>query len=261
METVHSQDGTSIAYQKTGTGPALVLVHGSTADHTRWNSILPALEKNFTVYAVDRRGRGNSGDSDTYELEREFEDVVAVVEAAGSHVNLLGHSFGALCAMDAALRTGRLSKLILYEPVFPVEGVELYEPGARDKLEEIAKQGDREELLTSFFRDIVRMPESEITLLKGEPAWKARIAAAHTLVREMADEDYRFEPARFKDFTIPTLLLLGEKSPLFLKKPTEKLASVLPNNKVVILNGQGHAAMSTAPELFIREVMQFLLNE
>jgi len=260
MHTVRSKDGTTIAYEKSGSGPPLVLIHGSTADHTRWNSILPELEKRFTVYAVDRRGRGKSGDSDSYDLEREFEDVFAVVETAGSHVNLLGHSFGALCAMDAALRTNCLNKLILYEPVFPVDGIELYEPGAREKLEDKLKEGDREKLLVSFFRDIVRMPDKDIALLQSEPAWKARIAAAHTLVREMADEDYRFDPERFKYLTVPTLLLVGEKSPPFLKKPTEKLASVLPNSRVVILNGQGHAAMSTAPELFINEIIQFLLD-
>jgi len=258
METVRSKDGTAIAYRKSGTGSPLVLIHGSTADHTRWNSILPDLEKRLTVYAVDRRGRGKSGDGDTYDLEREFEDIVAVVEAAGSRVNLLGHSFGALCAMDAALRTDRLNKLILYEPVFPVEGIELYEPGAREKLEAILKEGDREKLLISFFRDIVKMSEKDIDVLKREPAWQARLAAAHTLVREMGDENYRFEPARFKDLAVPTLLLLGEKSPPFLKKPTEKLAAALPNSQVVVLPGQGHAAMSTAPELFINEIIQFI---
>ncbi len=260
METVRSKDGTAIAYRKSGTGSPLVLIHGSTADHSRWNSILPQLENRFTVYAVDRRGRGKSGDSDTYDLEREFEDVVAVVEAAGSDVNLLGHSFGALCAMEAALRTDRLCKLILYEPVFPVDGIKLYEQGAREKLEDILKEGDREKLLISFFRDIVKMSEKDIDVLKSEPAWQARLAAAHTLVREMADQDYRFDPARFNGLAVPTLLLIGEKSPPFLKKPTEKLASVLPNNNVVILNGQGHAAMSTAPELFTNEIIQFLLD-
>jgi len=260
MHTVQSKDGTKIAYNKSGSGPPLVLIHGSTADHTRWNSILPDLEKRFTVYAVDRRGRGKSGDNDTYDIEREFEDVVAVVEAAGSHVNLLGHSFGALCAMDAALRTDRLNKLILYEPVFPVEGVKLYDPGAREKLEELSKQTDREKLLVSFFRDIVRMPEKDIGILQREPAWQARLAAAHTLVREMADEDYWFDPARFHKLDVSTLLLLGEKSPPFLQKPTEKLAAALPNSQVVVLPGQGHAAMSTAPELFLNEIIQFLLD-
>ncbi|MGH9199572.1 MAG: alpha/beta fold hydrolase, partial [Acidimicrobiia bacterium] len=85
-----------------------------TADHTRWSPLLPALEQHFTVYAMDRRGRGESGDAEPYALEREFEDVAAVVNAARPQVNLLGHSYGALCAMEAALRTTRLQKLVLY---------------------------------------------------------------------------------------------------------------------------------------------------
>ena len=258
MHTVQSRDGTTIAYKKSGSGPPLVLIHGSTADHTRWNSILPDLEKRFIVYAVDRRGRGYSGDSDSYSLEREFEDVAAVVEAAGSQVNLLGHSFGALCAMDAALRTDRLNKLILYEPVFPVDGVRLYDPGARENLEELSKHGDTEKLLVSFFRDIVKMSEKDISILQNEPVWQARLAAAHTLVREMADEDYQFDSARFHKLDVPTLLLVGEKSPPFLQKPTEKLAAALPNSQVVVLPGQGHAAMSTAPDMFVKEVVNFL---
>ncbi len=261
MHTVQSRDGTTIAYKKSGSGPPLVLIHGSTADHTRWNSILPDLEKRFIVYAVDRRGRGYSGDSDSYSLEREFEDVAAVVEAAGSQVNLLGHSFGALCAMDAALRTDRLNKLILYEPVFPVDGVRLYDPGARENLEELSKHGDTEKLLVSFFRDIVKMSEKDIRILQNEPVWQARLAAAHTLVREMADEDYQFDSARFHKLDVPTLLLVGEKSPPFLQKPTEKLAAALPDSQVVVLPGQGHAAMSTAPDMFVKEVVNFLDGE
>jgi pimeloyl-ACP methyl ester carboxylesterase len=261
MHTVRSHDGTTIAYRKSGSGPPLVLIHGSTADHTRWNAILPDLENSFTVYAVDRRGRGHSGDSGAYELEREFEDVAAVVEAAGSQVNLLGHSFGALCAMDAALRTDRLNKLILYEPVFQVDGVRLYDPGAREKLEELSKQGDPEQLLVSFFRDIVKMSEKDIRILQNEPVWQARLNAAHTLVREMADEDYRFDPARFHKLNVPTLLLVGEKSPPFLQKPTEILAAALPDSQVVIMPGQGHVAMSTAPEMFVSEVINFLSDD
>ncbi|MBI4199853.1 MAG: alpha/beta hydrolase [Chloroflexi bacterium] len=258
METVRSKDNTPIAYERSGKGPALVLVHGTTADHTRWAPLLPELGRHFTVYAVDRRGRGQSGDSDSYSLEREFEDVAAVVDAAGRQVNLLGHSYGALCAMEAALRTSHLRKLVLYEPSFPAEGVEMYPPGAGEKLQALLDRGDRELLLTTYIRDIVHMPEQEIGVLRSEPAWQARLAAAHTLVREMADADYVFDSKRFRRLTAPTLLLLGEKSPPFLKRPTERLASVLPNSRVVVMPGQGHAAMSTAPELFLREVVTFL---
>lgn len=210
------------------------------------------------VYAMDRRGRGESGDTEPYALEREFEDVAAVVNAAGPQVNLLGHSYGALCAMEAALRTTNLHKLVLYEPPFPVEGIEMYPPGTRERFQALLEQGDRDVLLVAFFRDLVQMPEKEIALMRAEPVWQARLAAAHTIVREFADADYVFEPRRFRGLAVPTLLLLGENSPPSLQKPTERLASVLPNSSVVVMPGQGHVAMRTAPELFLREVIGFL---
>ena len=101
IETVTSADGTSIAYERGGRGPPLVLVHGTTADHTRWDPLRPDFEEHFTVYAIDRRGRGGSGDAAHYELEREFEDVATVVESIDEPVNLLGHSHGALCSLEA----------------------------------------------------------------------------------------------------------------------------------------------------------------
>jgi pimeloyl-ACP methyl ester carboxylesterase len=258
VENVKSNDGTPIAYRRSGKGTPLVLVHGTTADHTRWTPVLPALEQDFTVYAMDRRGRGESGDAEPYALEREFEDVAAVVNAAGPQVKLLGHSYGALCAMEAALRTPHLHRLVLYEPVFPVDGIEMYPPGAREKLQALLTQGDRDLLLVTFFRDIVQVPEEQIDLLRAEPAWQGRLAAAHTVVRELADADYVFDPTRFRRLAVPTLLLVGENSPPVLKKPTERVAAALPNSRVVVMPGQGHIAMRTAPELFLREVIGFL---
>src|SRR5437667_5494724 len=105
MRTIASNDGTSIAFTRGGTGRPLVLVHGTTADHTRWMPLLPELEARFTVYAVDRRGRGGSGDAEDYSIEREFDDVAAVVDAIAEPVFLLGHSYGAVCALEASLRT------------------------------------------------------------------------------------------------------------------------------------------------------------
>src|SRR5687768_11521084 len=114
-ETVTSVDGTPIAYWRSGEGPPLVLVHGAAADHNRWAPVLPALEQRFTVLAIDRRGRGRSGDADNYALQREFEDVATVVEWAGEGVNVVGHSYGGVCALEASLLTNRIQKLVLYE--------------------------------------------------------------------------------------------------------------------------------------------------
>lgn len=259
METIHSKDGTPIAYQRSGVGSPFVLVHGTGGTYTRWTPILPALETHFSVYAIDRRGRGESGDADTYAHAREFEDIAAVVDSIGEPVYLLGHSFGAICSLEAALLTPNLRKLILYEPPTPVRGVQIYPEGLVDRLQTLLDGGDREGVLTTFFREVVKMPSHEFDLFRASPAWSARVAAAHTLPRELrVAERYRFEPERFTNLTIPTLLLLGGDSPDFFKAAIEAVATALPNSRVVVLPGQQHIAIDTAPTLFGREVLAFL---
>lgn len=120
----------------------LVLVQGTTADHTRGASVLLMLEQKFTVYAVDRRGRGQSDDSIAYSIEREYEDIAAVVGSIQGPVNLQGHSYGALCSLEAALRVANLNKLILYEPAISV-GVTFYPPDARARILALLDSGDR----------------------------------------------------------------------------------------------------------------------
>lgn len=257
---VRSKDGTSIAYDRTGSGIPLVLVHGTGGDHTRWAPILPALEQHFSVYTVDRRGRGQSGDSPDYSLEKEFEDIAVVVNSIEGQVNLLGHSYGALCALEAALRVTNLRKLILYEPPIPT-GEPMYPPGARERLEFLLATSGRESVLVSFLTEIVQMPAKEIELLRSTPGWSGRLAAAHTIPREFADADYVLNSERMAKLTTPTLLLMGSESPRFLKAATYALSQVLPNCSVKVMQGQQHIAMNTAPELFVREVVAFLEAE
>ncbi|HOI58315.1 MULTISPECIES: alpha/beta hydrolase [unclassified Methanoculleus] len=259
MDTVRSNDGTPIVYERNGTGPALVLVHGTTADHTRWQPVLPMLQQQFTVYAVDRRGRGQSGDSTAYSLEREYDDIAAVVSSIPEPVNLLGHSYGALICLEAALRVTNLNRLVLYEPSIPV-GMPIYPPGARAKIQALLDAGDREGVLLAFYRDVVEIPEHQIAVLRKEPAWAARVAAARTIPREFSDEGYIFEPSRFKNLDVPILLLQGENSPDYLKAATEAVHAALPNSRIVVMPGQQHIAISTAPELFARLVIEFLLS-
>lgn len=259
METVRSTDGTRIAYERSGAGTALVLVHGTASARERWAPVLPMLEPNFTVYAVDRRGRGQSGDSADYSLEREYEDIAAVVGSLRGPANLLGHSYGALISMEAALRVTNLDKLILYEPAIPT-GVPLYPPGARAKIQALLDAEDREGVLLAFYRDVVEIPEPHIAVMRKEPAWAARVAAAQTIPREFADEDYIFEPSRFANLDVPTLLLQGENSPHHLKAATEAVHAALPDSRIVVMPGQQHVAMSTAPELFVRIITEFLFE-
>jgi pimeloyl-ACP methyl ester carboxylesterase len=261
MDKVNSAAGTQITFEQTGSGPPLVLVHGGAAgDHTRWElaGIRAAFAEHFTVYAVDRRGRGESGDHDEYALEREYEDVVAVVDAIEEPVILLGHSSGALFSMEAALRTRNLHKLILYEPVFRIGDYEPYSKPLIAKMEALLSEGKNEEALILFLRDAVNLTPQEIDAMRVGPSWRRRVAAVHTIPREERTEgEYKFDAARFADMTTPTLLLVGSESlPPFIQS-TEAVHAALPNSRIVTFEGHGHVAMLTAPEQFLEVVLAY----
>jgi pimeloyl-ACP methyl ester carboxylesterase len=264
---VVSRDGTAIAYWTSGEGPPLVLIHGTTADHTRWRPLLTYLEPHTTVHAMDRRGRGASGDAPDYQVTREFEDVAAVVdavaEATGSPVDVLGHSFGGLCAFGAAALTASIRRLVLYEgwPSPHPEQLAL-PPGVEARLDGLLAAGDREAVLETFFREVVGMPEEEFAVYRGLPAWRARLAAAHTITRESrAEEANRFDPEQAARITVPTLLLAGGDSPDFLKAGVDVVAAALPDARIVVMEGQQHIAIDLVPEVFADHLLAFLRDQ
>jgi pimeloyl-ACP methyl ester carboxylesterase len=255
-ETVVSADGTPLALWTSGEGPPLVLVHGATADHSRWAPVLPALEERFTVYSFDRRGRGESGDAADYSLEREFEDVVAVIESAGADVNLMGHSHGGVCALEAALLTDQVGRLVVYEPPM---GFLATPPHVVEELEALLQAGKRDELVALFMREVAGLPPEQVEVLRSLPAWEARIAAADTVPREeRANREYAWDPERFRELRVPTMYLLGGDSPELFRLASEAVEQALPDCRVVVMPGQRHAAMDTATELFVTEVLSFL---
>ncbi len=258
LETIASADGTQIAYKRTGRGPPLVLVHGTSADHTSWNAITPHLADHVTLYAMVRRGRGKSGDTDEYALDREAEDVASLVETIGETVVLFGHSFGALCALEAALRTNTLRGLVLYEPVIPVDGHDLYDDHVLAEMQSLLDEGETEAMLLLFLREVVDLSADQIDALRASPAWPSRVNAAHTVLREAAvEEGYVFDPRRFAELTTPTLLLTGSESAASITDATTAIAKALPNSRIVTLEGQEHVAYYTAPELFAETVLEF----
>jgi pimeloyl-ACP methyl ester carboxylesterase len=262
MQTVTSGDGTRIAVRRRGAGPPLLLVHGATYDHAAaWRFVVPELERRFTIYAMDRRGRGGSGDSSAYELQREAEDVAGVVDSIGEPVNLLGHSYGALCAIEAALLTTNLHRLILYEGV-PLRGADYYKPGVIERLESLLEAGEVEGMLIAMMREVIQRPPEEIELLRSQrDDWAIRLRNAPTIPREMRGEKgYVFAADRFKNMLTPTLLLVGGESPPNELENARGVADSLPDARVAIMPGQRHTAMITAPEVFIREVVRFLAS-
>lgn len=261
---VASRDGTEIGWWSSGQGPPLVLVHGAVADHARWRPLLPYLEPHATVHAMDRRGRGASGDAPVYDLAREFEDVAAVVdavaEASGSEVDLYGHSFGGLCAFGGAVLTANLRRLVLYEGWPPADpAARELSPGVGERLDALLAEGDRDAVVETMFREVVRMPETEIAALRAQSAWPARVAAAPTIVRELrAISRVPFGAARAARITVPTLLLTGSDSRDPFAADVGAAAAALPGARVVILEGQQHVADILDPQGFAGHLVGFL---
>jgi len=259
MQTVTSADGTEIAYERRGDGPPLVLVHGTSGNHHGWDEVAPLFAASFTVYALDRRGRGESGDAEAYSIEREYADVAAVVEAAdaeadeGESTTLLGHSYGAICSLNAVLETDALDRLLLYEPPLgdvPVRG------GFASDLETVIEESGAEAGLETFLRDAVGMSEAEIDAMRAEDVWTGRVDAAPTIPREIRETQRDlFDPDAFADVEIPATLFVGGESPASMQDATDSIAAAFPNGRVVSLPGQEHIATQVAPEAFVEAVL------
>src|SRR6202790_1745343 len=258
LTTVRSKDGTLIAVECAGTGPSLVIVHGGTGDRSRWTPLFPLFASRFSVCAMDRRGHGASGDSPHYSLQREAEDVAAVVNSRPGPVFLLGHSYGGVCALEAAFLTDKISKLVLYEP--PLQ--DLDHSAVVAKMEKMIQEGDREQALVIFLQEIVMISPSEIVSMKARPSWPGLVASVESSIRQArALASYRFDPKRMKTMKVQTLLLPG-RNPLSpqLKKAIRGLLDSLPNRSLFVFQGQQHNAMDTVPGQFAERVSSFFLG-
>ncbi len=260
MDHFVSRDGTPIAYERTGEGPPLALVHGTGIDHSYWDPIVPLFEPSFTVYRMDRRGRGQSGDAAPYVLQREFEDVAAFVESVPDRVFLLGHSYGALCSLEASLLTTRIRKMILNEPPMYTTVEVSYPANAPERFFSLLLAGETEKALL-FLLEVGGTSAAELRRMRSLPSWRARIQALPTVPREILGvRSYSFDPARFGKMETPTLLMVGGGTSPVYRAAIEAVHSSLPNSRLLVLPGQEHDAMLTAPDLYGREVTGFFLE-
>ena len=256
MRRVRCGDGVEIAVWSSGQGPALLLVHGITADHSRWDTVVPELGAHFTVYTMDRRGRGESGDAEPYRLEAEFDDVAAVVDSIGRDVSVLGHSYGALCSLEAARRTSGITKLLLYEP--PLGGAAAPDEPWLVKAQQEIDRGERDAVLASFFTEVVGVPADQLSTLRELPVWQARLGTVPTIPREFrAAVAYQLDPSAVSEVNIPVLLLRGGDTD-WSDVPTAQLEAALPHAHTTVMPGQQHVAMDTGKPQFLHAVFEFL---
>jgi len=262
IETVTSADGTEIAYERSGNGPPLVLVHGAMFDRSIWElgDIRSTLAEHTTVYAMDRRNHGDSESADDCSPDAQIADVVAVVESIDDPVHLLGHSSGANYALWAALRTDNLRSVIPHEPAAPPdEDIRAVLKETMEKTISLIEKGQNEEALTMVLNDFVKIAPDELAELRSSPVWDAHVDTFHqTLLPEakVAGEFDWWDLTPFEELSTPTLLLVGSESPH--KNMAERLHDTMPNSRLDAVEGYGHFVHLMAPDRYTDEVLSFI---
>jgi pimeloyl-ACP methyl ester carboxylesterase len=261
---VTSKDGTRIAFDRSGTGPALILVGGALSQRSAWAPFAKLLAPRFTTFAVDRRGRGDSGDTSPYAVEREIEDLEAVIDAAGGTAFVHGQSSGGVLSLEAAAKlTSKVAKLSLYEPPFIIDDSRPPPPaGFAEHIAELLAADRRGEAIEYWMTDVVGAPAEVVAEMRNAPTWPALEAVAHTLPYDIAvlGENMAGKPLpadRWTSVTGPVLVMDGGASPDWIRNTARTLAGVLPNAQHLSLPDQTHDA---APEVLAPELERFFLT-
>jgi pimeloyl-ACP methyl ester carboxylesterase len=257
MQTVTSADGTTIAYDRYGSGPAVILVGGAMAyrKFKKMEEFAELLSERCTVINYDRRGRGDSGAVKPYAqakpdaLQREIEDIAALIQAVGGRASLWGWSSGGALALRAAAANIGVERVSVYEVPFMVDPTErLPVANYEQRVDELVAADDRSGLVKHFMRGAIGMPAPVVAVMPLVPMWKGLKSTAHTLGYDwQALGDHTMygaplDPAEWASVTVPVQVAYGGKSPANLQKGSRALAEVLPNAEVHELEGQSHNA-------------------
>lgn len=256
MRKVNSKDGTTIAFDQLGEGPAVILVSGASVSRSDNAPLATLLAQHFTVINYDRRGRGDSGDTAPYAVEREIEDVEALIKEAGGSAFVYGISSGAVLALEAAASGLNIKKLALYEPPFMVDNSGPRPPADHEaQFRELISSGRRGDAVEFFMTKIVSLPAEFVAQARNEPWWAAAENLAHTLVYDAAIMgDYSLPNKKLASIAVPTLVINGEMSDVRLRHAALAVAEALPNAQRRTLEGQTH---DVAPEALAPVLEEF----
>jgi pimeloyl-ACP methyl ester carboxylesterase len=262
MDKVMSADGTHIAFDRIGEGPAVILVASALADRSDAAKLAGLLGARFTVINYDRRGRGDSGDITPYAVEREVEDLDALIDGAGGSACVFGSSSGSVLALRAAASGLNISRLAVYEPPFRVDGAAL-PAGFQAQLEQLLAADRRSDAVKYFMRTDMSVPAVVLGLIRLLPGtWRKMTAMAHTLPYEYAvmGDTLSGRPLSAKPWagvTMPTLVMSGSRSPARLRSAAATLTGVLPNAEHRTLVGHDHSAVVRSPNALATVLTEF----
>jgi pimeloyl-ACP methyl ester carboxylesterase len=258
MTRVNSKDGTTIAYERSGSGPALILVDGALCSRAFGPSpkLAPLLAQHFTVYAYDRRGRGQSGDTQPYSPAREVEDIAALVEAAGGSAFLLGLSSGGALVLEAAASGLPVTRLVAYEPPYVDDSGQRGGAAHEGQLTQLLAEGNRGGAVKYFMKDMVGLPAPVVVMMRLMPwIWRKLEAVAHTLPYDAAVMTaFRIPRARFASIRVPSLVMNGAKTDRRLQEAVQTIVEAIPAAHHRELPGQTH---NVKPDVLTPAVVEF----
>ena len=247
MDTVTARDGTAIAFDRLGEGPPVVLVCGGSTDRMANAGLAAELAGDHAVFNYDRRGRGDSGDTLPYAIEREVEDIAAVIAEAGGAANLYGTSSGAGLAMHAAAAGLPVTRLALWEPPYSVSGRPDLPADTASVYRELVEAGRRGDAIEYFMSKVVGLPPEFVAGARQAPWWAQQEALAHTLAYDATVMgDYTLPTGIAKAIAVPTLIVVGGASFGFMAETADALAELIPNAHRATLEGQQHNVDPTA---------------
>ena len=264
MDEAISNDGTTIAFDRSGEGPPIALVGGALADRSAAAELAAQLAPRLTVIAFDRRGRGDSGDTAPYAVEREVEDIEALIFAVGGQAFVLGHSSGAVLALESARTlSDRITKLALYEPPFIVDDSRPLLPADYvTHLDDLVSAGRRGDAVEFFMTTAVGVPAEVVAGMREQPFWSSLESTAHTLAYDgtiMGDTmgGITAPLRRWASVGVPTLVMDGGASPDWQRNAVRALVDVLPDARHRTLEGQDHGPAS---EVLAPALLEFFLG-
>jgi pimeloyl-ACP methyl ester carboxylesterase len=258
VETTKSADGTVIAYDRTGSGPPLIVTLGAFCD--RQTFVPPeSLTSVFTVYTYDRRGRGDSGDTPSYSVEREIDDLTAVISAAGEGPAFVyGHSSGAALALKAAVAGAPVGAIVAYEPPFTIPGSRELPDNPGPRIREMVEAGRRGDAVRYWMTDVVQAPPGVLAMMEGSPAWPGLEALTHTLPYDIElTGDQGIPVGVLARITVPVLVVGGGNSPDWFRRTVRETAEAIPGARLVTVEGHDHGV---PPEVIAPVLTEFFLG-
>lgn len=268
QKTVTSKDGTTIAFEQSGMGEPIILVDAALADRNGTAKLARLLAKKFTVINYDRRGRGKSTDTHPYAVEREVEDIEALIDSTSRSVYLFGSSSGSVLALEATNKLGKKVKgLFMYEPPFIID--DSHHPMPSDfgrQISKLIETGRRNDAVKLFFHKGMGIPSVFVTMMRWlMPGWSEMANIAHTIPYDLAvlsgTQDGKPLPTkRWASTEVPVLVMVGGKSEAFFHTAAEALSNILPSAQYRSLEGRNHSAVLMAPRTIAEVMEEFFLS-